>query len=101
APSLEPQTGVLIGCRRQATQLFSFVEFRLTMQIREQRWGKAGPFCGPQMAETAGFLNQVELQTFFSAFPLLIRIQEQRSGERAESAGKAPFSERLTVAALG
>ena len=63
--------------------------------------GEAAPFCGAQMAETAGFLNPVGPSIRYSVFLLSIRTQEQRSAERVESAEKAPFSERPMVAIRG
>ena len=101
APSLEQQTEVIIGSRSQVEQLFSFVEFGSVTQIMERPWVTVAPFLEPLTAETAGFLNRVGPGIHYSAFPLSIRIREQRSAEPAASAEKAPLSEQPMAATRG
>src|SRR6266487_1622861 len=78
APSLGPQMEVLIGSRKQAAQLFSFVESRSpAVQLMERLLAKVAPFLGPQTAETAGFPSQVEPRTLFSGFHSPMRTPER------------------------
>src|SRR5436190_15993858 len=101
ARSLEPRTGVITGLPSQAERLFNFVEFRSLMQIMGRLSVKVARFLEPLTAETAGSLNQVGRGIHCSVFPLSMRIREQRWVERAESAEKAPSSERPMAATRG
>src|SRR5436190_7967949 len=91
APSWQPRTRGLTGCRRQAEQPFSFVLFLSAMPATEQLWVKVGSFCGPSMADRTGPLRQAGPPIRYSVSRLLMRIREQRSAERAESVEKALF----------